>query len=92
MADKPTNWHHAPHHVFVSETTYMAIDGTLHKEHLVRGHERLKLLEKSLFEIMNARGWKMRARALFSKQYRWIGVSPETGSIRRLMQHLHSER
>jgi putative transposase len=87
MADKPTNCHH----VFAPETTYMVTAGTLHKEHLVRGHERLKLLEKTLSEIMKARCWKIRARALFSTHYHWIGVSPETGSIRRLIQHLHSE-
>ena len=91
MADKQTNWHHAPHHVFVPNTVYMVTAGTLHKAHLFRGNVRLELLQKTLFEIMKTRGWKIRAWALFSNHYHWIGVSPETGSIRRLVQHLHSE-
>lgn len=91
MADKPTDWHHGPAHVFAPNTTYMVTAGTLHKTHLFKGDERLKLLEKTLFRVMKDRGWKIRAWALFSNHYHWIGLSPEEGSIRRLIQHLHSE-
>jgi len=47
MPNKPTDWHHAPSHVFVPNTIYMVTAGTLHKEHLFRGYEHLKLLEKT---------------------------------------------
>lgn len=69
----------------------MVTAGTLHKQHLFRGNERLKLLEKTLFDVIKYRGWKIRAWALFSNHYHWIGISPQTGSIRKLIQHLHSE-
>ncbi len=91
MADKQPDWHHAPPHVFVPNTLYMVTAGTLHKEHLFRGNERLRILEQTVFRIMKDRGWKLRAWALFSNHYHWIGVSPEQGSIRRLIQHVHSE-
>jgi putative transposase len=91
MANHPPDWHHAPHHVFVPNTTYMVTAATLHEKHLFQGSERLKLLEKTLFRIMKDCGWKIRAWALFSNHYYWIGQSPEEDSIRRLIQQIHSE-
>lgn len=69
----------------------MLTAGTFHKQHLFKGHERLKLMEQTLFRVFKFRGWKLRAWAIFSNHYHWIGISPENGSIRRLIQHLHSE-
>ncbi len=91
MAQEPPSWHHSPYHVFVPNTVYMVTAGTYRKQHLFKGPERLKLLEQTLFRIIRARGWKVRSWALFSNHYHWIGVSPEGGSVRRLIQHLHSE-
>lgn len=91
MPNEPTDWHHPPHHVFVPNTFYMVTAGTLQKQPLFKGNERHKLMERTLFRIIRDRGWKIRAWAFFSNHYHWIGISPEQGSIRRLIQHLHSE-
>lgn len=91
MPDAPKDWHHAPHHVFAPNTIYMVTAGTFHKQHLFKGSERLRLLEKTLFNVLRFRDWKIRAWALFSNHYHFIGISPPSGSIRRLIQHLHSE-
>lgn len=91
MTESSPDWHHAPHHVFAPNTFYMVTAGTLHKEHRFKGHDRLHILQEALFQVLKFRGWKLRAWALFSNHYHWIGVSPTEGSIRRLIQHLHSE-
>jgi putative transposase len=87
-----TGWHHAPYHVFVPDAVYMVTAGTLHKEHLYKDGRRLEILQSVLQDVLNRRGWELRAWALFSNHYHFIARSPQGDShIRRLIQHLHSE-
>ena len=87
-----SQWHHAPLHIFVPNTVYMVTAGTLHKKHLYGGARRLQLLEAVFFDVIQARGWELRAWALSSNHYHFIAKSPEEGSpLKLLIQHLHSD-
>ncbi|MEJ5251042.1 MAG: transposase [Chthonomonadetes bacterium] len=85
-------WHHSPLHLFVPNTFYMVTASTLHKQRLFNTPEKLGILQDTLFEVMQACGWRLQAWALFSNHYHFIAQSPQDGvSLDRLIQHLHSQ-
>ncbi len=87
-----TSWHHAPLHIFQPGSIYMITGGTLGRRHLFRGRERLRLLESVFFDVITCRDWELRAWALFSNHYHFVGRAPEKdGDIGLLMKHFHSE-
>jgi putative transposase len=91
MKEDFSNGIHAPMHVFVPNAVYMITAGTLHKAHLYNTKRKLRSLQDVLFRIADKRGWELRAWALFSNHYHLIAKSPDDGSLRRFIQHFHSE-
>lgn len=84
-------WHHRPAHVFVPGALYLVTAGTLHKQHLFHGNERLQLLQKELFASVEAHGWDLQAWALFSNHYHFIAQAPANAtSLRSILRRLHS--
>ncbi len=85
------NWPHAPLHRLSEHGTYIVTAGTLQKEHLFRGPERLDLLETQLLALARQHGLHLEAWAVFSNHYHFVGHSTETGEqVRQLLSHLHT--
>jgi putative transposase len=84
-------WHHRPAHVFVPGAFYLVTAGTLHKQHLFHGNERLQLLQKELFASVEAYGWDLQAWALFSNHHHFIAQAPtDATSLRSMLRRFHS--
>ncbi len=65
--------------------------GTLHKEKLFVGDERLTLLHDSLLEVSEELGWRLEAWAVFANHYHFVGRSPDAGSLlNKFSGKLHS--
>ena len=91
MTISPQTWHHSPAHVFVPNVTYMVTAGTLHKEHLFSGQQKLAALHDTLLRLAEQYKWSLRAWAVLPNHYHWIGVAPEAeGSLETFVRHLHS--
>jgi putative transposase len=93
MGEKESrSWHHRPAHVFVRGAMYLVTAGTLHKEHLFRGNDRLALVQGTLFDVAEDYGWSLQAWAVFSNHYHFIAQLPHEGrTLRAMIQRLHSE-
>lgn len=85
------DWPHAPMHRLSEHGTYIVTAGTLHKEHLFRGPERLDLLETHLLTLARQHGIQLEAWAVFSNHYHFVGHISESGEqLKRLLSHLHT--
>jgi len=86
------DWHHSPLHLFIPNTLYMVTGSTFHKQHIFDSPQKLQLLQNILFEVMQAYNWELQAWVLFANHYHFIARSPDDGtSLKRLIQHLHSD-
>jgi putative transposase len=71
--------------------TYIVTTGTLHKDYLFRGPERLDLLETHLLTLARQHGVQLEAWAVFSNHYHFVGHTTESGEqLERLLSHLHT--
>ena len=87
-----TDWPHAPTHRLDAAGAYMVTAGTYQKAHYFRCSDRLTLLQDQLLSLAIHYGWQLQAWTLFSNHYHFIVRSSErTGSLRRLIRHLHSD-
>ena len=85
-------WHHAPLHVFVPGAIYMVTAGTLHKAHVFRGDEKLRMLWEVLRSATSAYDWELRAWAVFSNHYHFIAQAPaKENRLGLLIKRLHSD-
>ena len=85
------DWPHAPVHRLSEHGTYIVTTGTLYKEHLFRGPERLELLETQLLTLAQQHGVQLEAWAVFSNHYHFVGHTTESGGqLQRLLSHLHT--
>jgi putative transposase len=71
MTSPPSIYHaaHRPSHKVDVDGTYMVTCGTLHKEHLFLGRDRLALLHNALLLTASKHGWRFDAWAVFSNHY-----------------------
>ena len=84
-------WPHAPIHQLSEHGTYMVTAGTLHKQHLFRGDERLDLLESKLLELADQYGWQLEAWAVFSNHYHFVArAGGKAGKLTDMLSHLHT--
>ena len=84
-------WPHAPIHKLSEHGTYMVTTGTLHKQHLFRGDERLDLLEGRLLDLAEKYGWQLEAWAVFSNHYHFVAhAEPTACKLTDMLSHLHS--
>ena len=68
----------------------MVAAATYKKAHHFREAGRLGYLTKALFAVTKQYGWKLQAWAVFSNHYHFVAESAQPGSLRRLVQYLHS--
>ncbi len=86
------DWPHAPVHRVSEFGTYIVTAGTLHKQHLFRGAERLDLLERQLLSRAREFNWHLEAWAVFSNHYHFVAHS-QSGSTKLdvFLKHLHAQ-
>ena len=83
-------WPHAPLHWLHNQGAYMVTAGTYQKIHHFKTPERLTLLHDSLLQYAQEFGWGLRAWAVFSNHYHFVGVSPaDPGTLRPFLTKLH---
>jgi len=86
------DWPHAPVHRLDSNGIYMVTAGTPNKEHLFRDADKLTSLQNSLLSLAKKYQWQLEAWAVFSNHYHFIARnSPESGSLKKLIKHLHAD-
>jgi len=86
------DWPHAPLHRLSQHGTYIVTAGTLHKQHLFRGSQRLELLESALLRTLKGFNWQLEAWAVFSNHYHFV-MQSHLGSadLREVVKQLHGE-
>jgi putative transposase len=85
-------WPHAPLHQLSEQGAYIVTAGTYRKAHHFGAPDRLQLLHDQLLSLARRHGWHRQAWAVFSNHYHFIASSPDDpSSLRRFLQHLHSE-
>ncbi|HTQ59116.1 MAG TPA: transposase [Candidatus Solibacter sp.] len=84
------DWPHAPLHRLCEGGTYIVTAGTYKRSHHFRDADRLTFLTEALLALSNEYGWKLQAWAVFSNHYHFVAESTQPGTLRRLVQYLHS--
>jgi putative transposase len=86
------DWPHAPVHRLDSDGIYMVTAGTLNKRHLFVDAGKLTLLQDCLLSLAKKYQWRLEAWAVFSNHYHFVARNnPESGSLKRLLKHLHAD-
>jgi putative transposase len=86
------DWPHAPLHQFIEGGLFMVTAGTLGKEHIFRGPERLDLLERRLLNLGLQYRWQFEAWAVFANHYHFIARRfPDSAPLNKLCRHLHGD-
>jgi len=85
-------WPHAPVHKLSEHGVFFVTAGTLHKEHLFAGPERLTLLETRLLELAKQYHWQVEAWAAFPNHYHFVArANPDSAKLDRWITHLHAD-
>ncbi|HWN97530.1 MAG TPA: transposase [Methylomirabilota bacterium] len=86
------DWPHAPVHKFLEGGIFFVTAGTLHKEHLFRGSERLTLLESKLLSLARHYDWHLEAWAVFPNHYHFVArTTPASALLNKFLKHLHAD-
>ncbi len=84
------DWPHAPIHRLREAGTYIVTAGTFQKTHYLHDAERLSYVTNAMLDLAVEYGWKLQAWAVFSNHYHFVAESDQPGTLRRLVQYLHS--
>jgi len=85
-------WPHAPVHQLGTFGVYMVTGGTLYKDHVFRGAERLTLLEAHLLRIASEHHWQLEAWSVFPNHYHFIARGePDCCDLGKFVKHLHAD-
>jgi putative transposase len=88
----PSRWHHRPAHLFLPDTFYFVTARTVDKKSVFDDHERLLLLQNSLFDAVEHYGWELQAWSIVPNHYDIIAKAPEdAGTLKRMLQRVHSQ-
>ena len=85
-----SSWAHAPLHRYKSGAM-MITGATYHKALIFHTPDRLKMLQNTIFEKLQAYRWELQAWAVMANHYHLIAYAPEDNQLRTMMQELHSE-
>jgi putative transposase len=86
-----TLWHHSPIHRFIPGNIYIVTGGTLNKESIFQGAERLEFLQSTLLEILEKYEWLVQAWAVFVNHYHFIAQAPKNNvSLSLLVKEFHA--
>jgi putative transposase len=89
-ASTEINWPHAPPHRLSKHGTFFVTTGTLHKQHVFRGPERLDLLHAALLRRAEEDGWQLEAWAVFSNHYHIVAHALEGAvNLGVMLKELH---
>ena len=90
LASTEISWPHAPPHRLSKYGTFFVTTGTLHKEHVFRGPERLDLLHAALLRRAEEDGWQLEAWAVFSNHYHFVAHALQGAvSVGLMLKELH---
>ena len=86
-------WHHSPPHVFQADTNYMLTAGTFEKSYFFGANEKLKLLERIIFDSLEEYKWSPMAWAILSNHYHLILRSPkeESSNLKNMIKKIHAK-
>ena len=84
------DWPHAPIHRLDSSGIYMVTGTTVNKEHVFATAEKLSLVEDELLTLAKIYEWQLEAWAVFANHYHFVARGSEEGSLKKFLQHLHS--
>ena len=84
------DWPHAPIHRLDSSGIYMVTGATVNKEHVFATAEKLSLVEDELLTLAKIYEWQLEAWAVFVNHYHFVARGSEEGSLKKFLQHLHS--
>jgi len=90
LKEAAPDWPHAPVHHLSEVGTYIVTAGTYKRAHHFHNAKRLTYLTKTLLAVSHEYSWKLQAWAVFSNHYHFVAESAQPGSLRRLVQYLHS--
>ncbi len=90
----PALWPHAPVHSLAGAGVFMVTAGTMGKEPLFAGSERLRALHLGLLKYAARFGWQLEAWAVFPNHYHFVGRSPsavdDASSLVDFVREFHS--
>ena len=85
-----SRWPHAPSHEVNHPGAYILTAATHHKLKLFDTTEKLQMLQDVLLKVLDSRGWKVQAWAVFPNHYHFVGLSPENGlELTALTREIH---
>jgi len=71
---------------------FIVTAATLHKDHLFADAGRLTLLEHDLLSLAKQYQWQLEAWAVSTNHYHFVArCSDESGSLKKLLKHLHTD-
>ncbi len=83
------SWPHAPSKSVTEPGTYFITAGTYLKEHRFKGEERLRLLQRVIFETCTEFDFQLQAWAIFSNHYHLVGFCPNDKGVKKLTEKIH---
>ena len=87
-----SDWPHSPIHRLTETGAYIVTAGTYGKFPIFRSADRLTLLTSRLLRLSKHYEWQLQAWAVFPNHYHFVAISSANPStLRRLIQHFHSE-
>jgi putative transposase len=94
MSERPgiIDWPHAPPHRLTERGTYFVTAATHHREHHLRGANRLEVAQRGLITMAASYGWALEAWALFSNHYHFVAKSPpDPSNLSTMLSELHAK-
>lgn len=88
--DKIRDWPHGPTHWLRQGGVYIVTAGTYGKEHFFHSVERLNYLTNALLTLAEEYHWELQAWAVFPNHYHFVAASDRPGTLRQVIQYLHS--
>jgi putative transposase len=68
----------------------MVTAATIHKEHIFTTAEKLSLVQEELLTLAKIYQWQLEAWAVFVNHYHFVARGSEEASLKKFLQHLHS--
>ena len=70
----------------------MVTASTLQKRAFFNNDKKICILQDTLFDVMDAYGWRLQAWAVFSNHYHFIAkASDEERALKKIIQRMHSQ-
>jgi putative transposase len=85
-------WHHAPSHLFLPETTYIVTAACYRKLPLFNTPQKRDFLLNTLYSEATLNGWMLQAWAVMPNHYHFVAQAPENPqTLKKMIAVLHSK-